>query len=70
MGYIPDNYDAWCSHQSDKERRLARYPKCYLCDEPILEEKCFRIDGELICEHCIEDYIKENYEVDTEDYCE
>jgi len=62
----PDNYSQWARHDAEQEAELARRPKCYECGHPIQDEKCFEINGELICPGCM----KENHEKHTEDYCE
>lgn len=60
----PDNYSQWASYEAQMERELARLPVCYECGEPIQDERCYKFDGELICQSCLE----ANHEVDTYDY--
>jgi formylmethanofuran dehydrogenase subunit E len=59
--YCPDLYDAFCWHEDQKERELARYPVCSECDNPITEDVCYQINGELICIDCMRD----NYLIET-----
>ena len=47
-----------------EEKALARLPRCSECDNPIQEEYCYEINGELICEECLKEY-----RVRTEDFC-
>lgn len=61
-----DNYDLWEMHETEKERELARLPKCSCCGEPIKEETCIEVNGELICHGCIETY----FTVWVDDYME
>jgi formylmethanofuran dehydrogenase subunit E len=53
---IPDNYDQWLSHEAQQERRLAELPVCADCDNHIQTESAYYINGEWICESCIEAY--------------
>ena len=61
-----DNYDLFCQHEEEQERWLQSLPKCYECGDPIQDEKCFEINGELICPKCL----KKNHEKWTDDYYE
>ena len=62
---IPDNYDIWERHEIEMERRLARRPLCENCGKRIQDETAFLINGEWICEKCmdgfrelVEDYLE------------
>lgn len=59
----PDNYDAYCRHESEQEKALLKLPECSECGEPIQTEFCYEIDDELFCETCMADHRKctENY---------
>lgn len=48
---------------AEQERELQKLPRCSECDEPIQDEFCYEINGELICERCMNEYKKpvENY---------
>ena len=54
------DYDRYCAEQ---EKRLADYPKCCECGEPIQGDKYYDFDGYFYCEDCIENHSKW-----TEDY--
>lgn len=41
--------------EAEDERWLRSRPVCAWCGEPIQDEYAYEIDGELICERCIED---------------
>ena len=64
--YVPDNYDAFLSHEAEQESYLSKLPVCCECDEPIQDDHLFEINGELICFDCM----KANYMKYTEDYIE
>lgn len=66
MDYIPDALDLFYSHDRRQQAELDKRPKCSICDEPIQEDRCYRFDGELICEECVEN----NFRVFTEDFIE
>ena len=61
---MPDNYSQWEWQDIQRERMLARRPRCVHCGEPIQDEKAWRINGELWCESCAE----AEFTVWTEDY--
>ena len=52
--YTPDNYDLFKKHDADQQNQLYKLPRCGECDEPIQSETCYEINGELICEECLE----------------
>lgn len=66
---VVDNYSLWARHDAEQELALTLLPQCVCCGEPIQDEHCFDINGELYCEACLEetfrryteDYIKEKY---------
>lgn len=64
--YISDNpdrdFERW---DREQQNWLNKRPVCCECDEPIQEEMCFEINGEYICETCMND----NHRKYTED-CE
>lgn len=66
---IPDVYDLWEAHEREQEKSLLRLPQC---DNPgcrhgiIQDEHYFYIDGEILCQECMED----KYMFRTEDYCD
>lgn len=64
--YIPDYNDLHREYEARQERELERLPRCSECDEPITDDECYEINGELVCPCCL----KENYRKRTEDYVE
>ena len=47
------DYDRW---EAEQEKRLAKRPHCADCDQPIQDEEAYYINGEWICEECMEAY--------------
>jgi formylmethanofuran dehydrogenase subunit E len=62
--YCPDNYDAFCRHEAEQERALAKLPECSECGHPITSEECFEFNDELICPDCLND----NHKKQTDDF--
>jgi formylmethanofuran dehydrogenase subunit E len=63
---IPDNYDLWARHDRECEEALNRLPVCDKCKKRIQDDFYFYIEGEILCEKCMED----KYMRRTEDYME
>lgn len=57
------DFDRWDAEQTEQLKRL---PKCAECGEPIQDEECFEINGELICPECLQN----NHRKWTSDYTE
>lgn len=51
-------------HDTEESARLKRLPVCSECGNPIQDEYMYLIDGEPICEECL----NKNYRKYTEDY--
>ena len=64
--YVPDNYDAWSRHQDQMERELAERQRCSECDEPITDDYCYLINGEYICQDCMNSYYMVETPVDED----
>lgn len=58
MNEIPDNYDLWESHDREQAKRLAELPVCDVCDDPIDDDFYYEINGENICEHCMDQFFR------------
>ena len=63
---VPDNYDQWERHDAEQEAKLELLPQCSECGEPIQDDFCYEINGELICEDCLEN----NHKKLSEDFIE
>ena len=46
----------WDRHCEMEERELAKRQRCSECDEPITDDYCYLINGEYICQDCMNDY--------------
>lgn len=66
MCYSDDPVKDFERHDARQRRRLARLPRCSECREPIQDDECYEINGELICEGCL----NENHRKRTDDYVE
>jgi formylmethanofuran dehydrogenase subunit E len=64
--YIPDNYDRWEAYDAERQRELDMLPECSECENPIQDEHCYEVNGELICPGCME----KNHRKWTDDYCD
>ena len=51
--YIPDNYDLFKQHDAEQQKQLDRLPRCSECERPIQDEFCFEVNGELVCDECM-----------------
>lgn len=47
------DFDRWDTEQN---KHLAQLPVCADCDEPIQDESAYYINGEWICESCMDAY--------------
>ena len=59
-----DNYDLFVRHDAEQEAWLAKLPRCGCCGEPIQDDYLYEINGEALCEHCLNEY----YRKDVENY--
>ena len=46
------DYDRYCAEQ---ERESQRFPLCSECGERIMDDFCYEINDEYICEKCMKD---------------
>lgn len=49
------DFDRYCNEQ---QKELDRLPECCECGEKIMDEYCFEVNGEYICERCMEEHKK------------
>lgn len=59
------DYDRYSAR---RERDLEKFPKCAWCGEPITDDHCYEINGDLVHTDCATDYLDENCKVDTDNY--
>lgn len=50
------DYEAW---DAEQQRRLESRPICSECDEPIQDDEAYYINGEWICQNCMDTYRRE-----------
>ena len=50
------------AHLRKEEEYEKSLPKCAYCGEPIQDDYCFKINGEVICEDCCNDNFRHNTE--------
>lgn len=53
---MPDNYSQWEARERMQEAWLARRPVCADCEQHIQDESAYYINGEWICEDCMDSY--------------
>ncbi len=51
-------------HERQQQEQLERFPVCCECDKPITDEHYFEINGECLCEGCL----NEHHRKWTDDY--
>ena len=47
------DFEKW---DAEQYKQTSERPRCSQCDEPIQEDSAFRINDELICEECMEQF--------------
>ena len=57
--YLQDNYDLFKEHEREQERWLRKRPLCSYCDEHIADEFAYNINGEWVCEVCMERHFRQ-----------
>ncbi len=58
MFYSDDPARDFDRHDREQAKRLAELPVCDVCDDPIQEDFYFEINGENICECCMDRFFK------------
>lgn len=61
---IPDNYDLWEAHEAEQEKWLGKMPKCDYCNDPIQDDFYYEINGEVICECCLDRFFRKDVSCD------
>lgn len=64
MPYSDDPLMDFEHHDREQAKRLEQLPKCGYCNEPIQDDYFFEINGEFVCEYCLDRFFKKN----TEDF--
>lgn len=55
---ISDVYDLWEAHDQKQAKQLAKLPECDYCNDPIQDDFYYEINGENICEHCLDQFFR------------
>ena len=55
------DFDRW---EADQQRELDKLPKCEYCGKPITDDHLFNINGDILCESCL----NKNFKKPVEDY--
>lgn len=56
------DFDRWdAEREREREEIMARLPVCAECDQPLEDDFGYYINGEWICEACMDSYRKEVY---------
>lgn len=56
MRYSDNPTADFLAYDTEQEKHLAALPHCADCDEPILDDDAYYINGEWICEDCMSSY--------------
>lgn len=62
--YVPDYNELYDRYEAERQRELDKLPKCEYCGEPITDEHLYDINGDVICEACLND----NFRKPVDDY--
>lgn len=55
---IPDNYDLWVQHQAKQDKWLSERLVCDYCGQPIQDDFYFEINGDFVCETCLDRFFR------------
>ena len=66
MAYTDDPVADYEAYDRENQAWLEKHPVCDMCGEHITDEHFFLINGEKVCEECLNDH----YRQDTDDYME
>lgn len=64
------NYERWERYDAEQEKWLKERTVCSECGEHIQEDYLYEIDGDLVCQDCLKDYMDKHYRVSTEEIME
>ena len=57
---IPDNYSQWEQHEAAQEKALAERIHCDYCGNPIQDDHHYEINGDILCEKCLNDHFRKD----------
>lgn len=50
---VPDMYDQFLAHEARQDKWLSERIVCEYCWQPIQEDYFFEINGDMLCEKCL-----------------
>lgn len=58
MLYSDDPLMDFEHHDREQAKRLAKLPKCDYCEDPVQDDFYYEINGEVICECCLDRFFR------------
>ena len=55
MFYTDNPEIDFARHDAEQQAQLDKLPRCYECTEPMQDDFCYEVNGEYICEICLND---------------
>ena len=66
MYFTDDPVADYERYSAEKEEALRKLPKCDYCNKPIEDDYLYDLEGDIICESCMNKHFRKH----TEDYME
>ena len=66
MSWTDDPLADFSRHDAEQQAKMDKLPKCDYCNKPITDDIYYEINGDIICESCLND----NFKKAVEDYVE
>lgn len=66
FGRTDDPIADFVRYQAEQEEETEKLPKCDNCGEPIMDDYCYDVGGDILCEDCMNDLFR----VRVDDYIE
>lgn len=61
--FCVDPYTDFVQHDKEQQAGLEKRPKCEYCGKHIQDDDLFYINGEIICEDCLNDNFRHDVEI-------
>lgn len=62
MFYTDDPVADYDRYSEEQDKQLQKYPQCSICDKHIQDDFYYEINGEVLCEECLNDEYRKNVE--------
>ena len=59
---IQDNYDMWLEYDRKQQKKYKMLPICDNCQQHIIDDYFYLINGEKICSECLENEFRKDVE--------